>query len=517
MRSLSIRTRLIATIAFLVLLIAILGLLGQYGMGRAVDSLNQIYTNRMAGTQALSLAEANTLQIRTTLDRAAMTLGAKPDDKQAVEAVVTRASEFQNNTTAAWAKYTALPSNADEKQLADAVASNRDILFAKIDAWRSLIRAGGSPVDVLAAASVVGDAYSPYRQANDKLKAYQSSESARLYDEASQRYTTFRALIYIGILVAIVAGLITVRNLLSAIMRPLGSAIQHFSEVAQGDLRRPVDVSSDDEMGRLLRALADMKQMLAGTVATVRRSAEGIASAATEIAAGNLDLSSRTEQQAAALEQTAASMAELTETVKQNAENASAANALAATARGNSTEGSQIVGQVTSTMQDIDGSASKVADIIAIIEGIAFQTNILALNAAVEAARAGEEGRGFAVVAGEVRTLAQRSSSAAKEIKTLIDASVQKTQVGSRLVGDASAKMGEIAESISRVTHIMEEIATASQEQSKGIDQVAQAVTQMDEVTQQNAALVEEASAATQSMESQARVLREAVDIFKLP
>ncbi len=517
MPTLTIRARLIAATTFLIFLIAALGFLGQFGMGRAVGSLNEIYSTRLAATQAIGVAETNVLQIRTTLDRAAMTLAANPGDKKAVEALFNKSQEFRTNTAAAWTTYTALPNTAEEAQLAADVSRNRDALFSKIEVWQNIMASGANPGDVLVAATAVGDAYSPYRQSNEKLKTYQATESAKLYSDASSRYQMFRAIIYAGILIAVIAGVLTVRNLLAAITTPLGTALQHFAEMAQGDLRRPVVVTSRDEMGTLLTALAEMKRTLGGTVATVRRSAEGIASAATQIAAGNVDLSSRTEEQAAALEQTAASMAELTETVKQNAENASAANALAIAARGNSAQGSGIVDQVTQTMRAIDGSSNKMADIIAIIEGIAFQTNILALNAAVEAARAGEEGRGFAVVAGEVRTLAQRSSSAAKEIKTLIDASVEQTQSGSRLVGETSGKMQEIAESITRVTSIMEEIATASREQSKGIDQVAEAVTQMDEVTQQNAALVEEASAATQSMESQARALREAVDIFKLP
>jgi methyl-accepting chemotaxis protein-1 (serine sensor receptor) len=252
------------------------------------------------------------------------------------------------------------------------------------------------------------------------------------------------------------------------------------------------------------------------TVQTVRSGSESIASATKEIAAGNIDLSSRTEEQASALQETASSMDELTGTVKQNADNARQASSLAANASEIANKGSRVVAQVVGTMGEINQSSAKIADIITIIEGIAFQTNILALNAAVEAARAGEEGRGFAVVAGEVRSLAQRSSAAAKEIKGLIDTSVERVQTGTSLVDEAGRTMNEIIGAVQRVTDIMGEIAAASEEQSSGIEQVARAVTQMDEVTQQNAALVEEAAAAAQSLEDQAGKLRQAVAVFQV-
>jgi len=512
LRNLSIRWRLQGAIAFLVLLLAVIGLLGQYGMRMAVNSLNEVYTNQLASTQKISDSQTNMLQIRTTLDRAAML-----NDPNKTDALVTKSQEFRTNSDAAWAKYLALPQDATEHALSNTATASRQALLAKIDTFITVLKsqAGGNAYN--AAANDVGDAFSIYRQDAEKLKALQTDQANKLYLSATSNYSLLSGLVYAAIAIAAILALLTVRNLLKAITVPLDLALSHFAEMAEGDLRRPVTVTSSDEMGSLLSALSHMKTTLSGTVSTVRHSAEGIASAASQIAAGNLDLSSRTEQQAAALEETAASMAELTETVKQNAENADIANKLAMTARDNSIDGSAVVDRVTTTMKTIDESSSKVADIISIIEGIAFQTNILALNAAVEAARAGEQGRGFAVVAGEVRTLAQRSSSAAKEIKGLIDSSVERTHIGNQLVGEASQKMQGISESVSRVTKIMAEISTASSEQSKGIDQVAEAVTQMDEVTQQNAALVEEASAAAQSMSAQADTLREAVAMFKLP
>ena len=326
----------------------------------------------------------------------------------------------------------------------------------------------------------------------------------------------FRIVSLVALLVGVLAAALSYLTLSRAIARPLDEALGHFDAIAAGDLRRPVVVTSRDEMGQLLDGIAKMQRSLTETVRTVRSGSESIATATRQIAAGNIDLSSRTEEQASALQETASSMEELTGTVKQNADNARQASALAANASEIANKGSAVVGQVVGTMGDINQSSAKIADIISIIEGIAFQTNILALNAAVEAARAGEEGRGFAVVAGEVRSLAQRSSAAAKEIKELIDTSVERVQSGSALVDEAGRTMTEIIAAVQRVTDIMGEIAAASEEQSGGIEQVARAVTQMDEVTQQNAALVEEAAAAASSLEDQAGKLRTAVAVFQL-
>jgi methyl-accepting chemotaxis protein len=300
------------------------------------------------------------------------------------------------------------------------------------------------------------------------------------------------------------------------ITRPLEKAVVVASNVAQGDLTTRIDVHSSDEIGQLMQALKDMNDSLVRVVGQVRTGTDTVATASSQIAAGNLDLSSRTEQQASSLEETASSMEELTSTVKQNAENARQANQLVVSTSDIAVKGGQVVEQVVDTMASIKDSSRKIADIIGVIDGIAFQTNILALNAAVEAARAGEQGRGFAVVASEVRNLAQRSASAAKEIKSLIEDSVGKVDAGGQLVDEAGKTMGEIVSSVKRVTDIMSEIAAASQEQSSGIEQVNQAITQMDQVTQQNAALVEEAAAAAESLQDQAAKLTEAVSVFKL-
>ncbi len=300
------------------------------------------------------------------------------------------------------------------------------------------------------------------------------------------------------------------------ITRPIREAVKVTQAVAGGDLTSRIDVQSKDETGQLMQALMAMNQSLSTVVAEVRQGTGTIASATTKITVGNQDLSSRTKEQASELEQTAASVEQLTTTVKQNADNARQANQLVEQASEVAVRGGDVVSKVIDTMGSIHASSKKIVDIIGVIDGIAFQTNILALNAAVEAARAGEQGRGFAVVASEVRGLAQRSAAAAKEIKGLIDDSVGKVDAGSSLVNEAGRTMEQIVASVRRVTDIMGEISAASQEQTSGIEQINQAVTQMDQVTQQNAALVEEASAAAQSLQTQAGSLLRTVSVFTL-
>ncbi|OGS97234.1 MAG: chemotaxis protein [Gallionellales bacterium RIFCSPLOWO2_02_FULL_57_47] len=355
-----------------------------------------------------------------------------------------------------------------------------------------------------------------FMNAINDLIALQGRIMEKSGEEAEASYQSGRGLmIAIGVLAAFfgigVAWFTTV-----SITRPLKKAVDLASAVAKGDLTKRIEVKSSDETGQLLQALKDMNDSLTGIVTEVRGTTESITTASQEIAQGNADLSQRTEEQASSLEETASSMEELTSTVRQNTENARQANQLANNASDIAVKGGQVVGDVVHTMASISDSSRKIVDIISVIDGIAFQTNILALNAAVEAARAGEQGRGFAVVAGEVRNLAQRSAAAAKEIKTLIDDSVNKVDAGTRQVDQAGATMTEIVQAVKRVTDIMAEIAAASNEQSAGIEQVNQAVIQMDEVTQQNAALVEEAAAAAESMQEQAEVLMHAVSIFKL-
>ena len=316
----------------------------------------------------------------------------------------------------------------------------------------------------------------------------------------------------LALVVAVGAGVWITRS----IRGPLARAVGVADRVASGDLTGDIEVRTRDEVGQLFAALQRMQRSLIETVQVVRRNAEGVAAASQQIALGNADLSSRTERQASALEETAASMEELGSTVRLNADNASQANALARDAASVAEQGGEVVGNVVTTMRSINESSQKIADIIGVIDSIAFQTNILALNAAVEAARAGEQGRGFAVVAGEVRALAQRSADAAKEIKTLISESVGRVEQGSQLVDSAGSTMSEVVDSIRKVNHIVADISSASSEQSQGVNEISEAISQMDHTTQQNAALVEESAAASDSLRRQAQELVDAVAVFKL-
>jgi methyl-accepting chemotaxis protein len=355
-----------------------------------------------------------------------------------------------------------------------------------------------------------------YSNAVRKLLDHESQLSKKASEDGEAILASGRNLLIVLGLIVLALGVAFAWVITVSITRPLTHAVKIAGAVASGDLTQHIEVNSTDETGQLMQALKHMNDGLLNTVTQIRQGADTIATASSEIAAGNLDLSSRTEQQASSLEETASSMEELTSTVKQNADNARQANQLAATASSVAIKGGSVVSQVVDTMESINASSKKIVDIISVIDGIAFQTNILALNAAVEAARAGEQGRGFAVVASEVRSLAQRSASAAKEIKGLIDDSVSKVGAGSKLVNEAGTTMEDIVASIKRVNDIMAEIRAASDEQSSGIEQVNQAITQMDQATQQNASLVEQAAAAAESMQEQARNLVQVVSVFKV-
>jgi methyl-accepting chemotaxis protein-1 (serine sensor receptor) len=400
----------------------------------------------------------------------------------------------------------------------DAIKTQNELIARYMDALKKYDSANPESAHVVDAL-VKGMDREPTKKIDD-IVAYIGSEAKRLtVTMAEENSAAHRAaLLAMGgtLLVTLVVGVVTVVWLIKSITGPLDAAVSVAQTVAGGDLSSEVRVDSTDEIGDLLGALKLMQTNLSNIVGKVRTGTETIHGATVEIAAGNLDLSGRTEEQASSLEETAAAMVELTTTVKQNNENAAEACRLADSASHVAAKGGDSVAQMVRTMGEINDSSRKIVDIIAVIDGIAFQTNILALNAAVEAARAGEQGRGFAVVASEVRNLAQRSAAAAKEIKELIGTSVGRVEEGSRLVGQAGDTMNEVVASVQRVTSIIGEISVASGEQRDGIEQISIAISQMDSVTQQNAALVEQAAAAADALQQQAASLSEAVSIFKL-
>jgi methyl-accepting chemotaxis protein len=497
--------------AVLGFIIVATGLLGIYGVRFAGDALSDNYANQLS-VISLGNAKNSLSRARFVLDRAVLHPDAPDLDK-----TFKRMEGFIADSDKAWADYMAESHDADEEPLAKQLDVQRKAYIE--DGMRALQRAiqahDAEAIDALFMKQLTAK-FTSFNDAAVKLDEYQTVSSKAGFEKSQQLagrlLTTTIAAVVLGALL-IVASSVT---LLRAILRPLAQALGHFDAMAKGDLSTAVTIDRQDEMGKLMQGLSDMQRQLSGTVRGVRDSSAQIATASSEIASGNMDLSSRTEQQAASIEETASSLEELTSTVRHNADNARQANQLAISASEVAVRGGQLVSQVVDTMGTINDSSKRIVDIIGVIDGIAFQTNILALNAAVEAARAGEQGRGFAVVAGEVRNLAQRSAAAAKEIKELITASVSNVGTGAALVDKAGATMNEIVNSVARVTDIMAEIMAAGEEQSAGIEQINLAVVQMDQVTQQNAALVEEAAAAAGALQDQAQTLAALAGSFRL-
>ena len=440
-------------------------------------------------------------------------LASEPDDQMAVEAQMkassARATEIQNKLTEV------LDRAAEKARLADVLETRKSYTSARANVFKEKAAGNMDAARQIYSTEMVGKR-TAYLAALAKMSLEQQREVDATANAIRAQYENARNMMLALSALALAAGALFAFVITRTITTPLREAVRVAETVSAGDLTSNIVVDSRDETGQLMGALKTMNDSLVRIVGEVRQGTETIGSASGEIAAGNMDLSSRTEEQASSLEETASSMEELTSTVKFNADNARQANQLAITASEVASRGGAVVSQVVATMGSINESSRKIVDIISVIDGIAFQTNILALNAAVEAARAGEQGRGFAVVASEVRNLAQRSAAAAKEIKTLIGDSVDKVDAGSRLVNEAGQTMDEVVTSITRVTDIMNEITTASEEQREGIEQVNMAITQMDSVTQQNAALVEQAAAAAASMQDQAARLSDVVGVFKL-
>jgi len=413
----------------------------------------------------------------------------------------------------------ALEASTEEKALLAQIKEAEGVAMPAIAKASELYLANNAMDATRVMVKEIRPAQKKWLEALDQLADREDKQNAQTQLDAGAQYESARNFMLMTLLVAVAIGVAAAIVITRGLLKQLGGEPGYTSKIAtsiaEGDLSISIDTKSSDK-GSLLSEMKQMRNSLVDIVSQVRRGTHTITTASREIAAGNVDLSSRTELQASSLEKTASAMEELTSTVKQNADNAREANQLAATASDVARKGGEVVSQVVGTMGEINSSASKIADIIGVIDGIAFQTNILALNAAVEAARAGEQGRGFAVVASEVRNLAQRSAAAAKEIKTLIGDSVEKIGRGSKLVGQAGVTMEEVVDSVKRVTDIMSDIAAASAEQSAGIEQVNLSIIEMDGMTQQNAALVEEAAAAFQSLQDQAAELQRVVSIFKL-
>ena len=516
--NLTIKSRLIFVIGFLSMLLVGIGIMGLTSLSSTNSAFKSVYEDRMVAVGQLERISAMINKNQIIVGEAVVSqLSAFPEDVAAVDKQVVEARKVIEEINATWKAYMATRLTAEETTLAEAFNTNR-IAYGRAGLNPALAALSGH--DFQQASEILqGEmkaSYPKVRASVEALIALQLAIAKGEFETAQTRYVMVRnismAVIVFGVLLATLGGFWLIR----AITGPLNAAVKLARGVAEGDLTQRIDVHSTNEVGQLLQALKDMNDSLVRVVGQVRTGVDTVAHASNQIAAGNLDLSSRTEEQASSLEETASSMEELTGTVKQNAENARQANQLVGSTADVAVKGGQVVGQVIDTMASIKESSRKIADIIGVIDGFAFQTNILALNAAVEAARAGEQGRGFAVVASEVRNLAQRSASAAKEIKTLIEDSVGKVDAGGKLVDDAGKTMDEIVTSVKRVTDIMSEIAAASQEQSSGIEQVNQTIAQMDDATQQNAALVEEAAAAAESLQDQAAKLAEAVSVFKL-
>ncbi len=514
--NLKIGTRLFAGFAALLALLLGIALLGLHNMARLQTGLEHVTEVNNTGIHLASEMRMDVADRMIALRNIALLTS--PEELQAeVKRIDKDAARYADNERKLGELFAADGARADQKALLEKVQTLARDIQPLID---KAVGFGLQHQQEAAIRALLDDVRPLQFQWVATLAELVALEEKINDDDkvaGEQAYASARNTVYALTALALLAGFVIARITSRSITKPLAEAVAIARTVAGGDLRTRIDVRSTDETGQLLEALRAMSDSLGGIVAQVRGGTETMAAASTEIATGNLDLSSRTEQQAGALEETASSMEQLAAAVSNNAGSARQAADMARAARDVAARGGAAVGEVVRTMEAIDASSRKIVDIISVIDGIAFQTNILALNAAVEAARAGEQGRGFAVVASEVRHLAQRSASAAQEVKALITDSVGQVEQGSLLVGRAGATMGEVVASVERVTAIVGEISTATQEQEAGIAQVNQAVIEMDNVTQQNAALVEEAAAAAASLQDQAAELAGLVSVFRLP
>ena len=507
--NLTVRGKLAAAFACVLALMSLLAALAWMQMSNIYGQTDKIVTYRVSGVRDSGRMAAAATRVRTREYRVAVS---KPDE------IATSLQRYQDSVQAfekAGKDYSDFLLDADEKALYD--TATRAWGAYQLEANKALeLARSGQREEAITAVTQTSKMFDAAVDAIGALVKFNDQGASN--DAAAAKSNFNQSAVYLAVTLALAIGVAVSLGLVisSAITRPLNEAVRVAQAVAAGDLSTRITAHGRDEIAQLSHALAEMVNKLRTIVIDVRNGVESVSTASTQISAGNTDLSQRTEEQAANLQQTAASMEELTSTVRQNGDNARAAAQLSQSAREVAARGGEVVGSVVTTMEAITESSKRISDIIGTIDGIAFQTNILALNAAVEAARAGEQGRGFAVVAGEVRTLAQRSAQAAKEIKTLIGQSVEKVDAGSRLVNDAGKTMQEIVAQVQRVNDLVGEISSASHEQTQGIEQVGNAVTQLDQVTQQNAALVEESAAAAESMKHQAQKLAQTVAVFNV-
>ena len=517
---LTIKARLTIVVGFLSLALVAGGAVGILGVRASNGRLEAVYQDRLipltqvTAINALMLDNMREIQLALIHDPR---LPASRLHNHAVETHVERVQANIATITRLWQVYTATPLDDAEQGVADTfIAKRKRYVNEGLLPAIALLQAAKYDEAATHTTATLAPLYEDARRFNEALVQYQVNSAKADFDVNQQQYRWFMMIAIGGVALAVALALFMGWRLLRAVAVPMKEAAAAAERIAAGDLTVSIAPRNDDEIGQMVRALSGMVERLRSVIGDIQSSAETVGSAAEQIAAGNVDLSQRTEEQASSLEQTAASMEELASTVKQTADNARLASTLASGAADVAVRGGQVVGEVVDTMGRISASSKKIGDIIGVIDGIAFQTNILALNAAVEAARAGESGRGFAVVATEVRMLAQRSANASKEIKSLITDSVEMVNVGSQQVAVAGRTMDEMLLSVKRVTDIMAEITVAATEQSAGIEQVTQAITQLDQVTQQNAALVEESAAAAGAMESEAHRLTQTTNLFHI-